>query len=290
MLERARPAGRRPGCSSTSPCFVEDRTPSASSTRSSAPTSALGEVQARPGSGQDLLRPRRRRLSAVLRDLPVDGHRPRPQSTSGSWSGGPAEPRADRRRRRPEDKTLFAGRRRRPQRLDQRPRAQPRPARRPARPGRRRARRLDLLLAPALARSTSTQRARRARRRARCAGWRSPSRSSTRSRRSRAALNEGETAIAAELDANGRALEDRAHSPRTRNPAVRERVDGAHRRRTRSRAEPVRRCAARPSTRGSACRCSRPRRSAPSRRPPRSARRARELAPGRDRRGRVPAT
>ncbi|MGH2979610.1 MAG: 5-methyltetrahydropteroyltriglutamate--homocysteine S-methyltransferase [Solirubrobacterales bacterium] len=37
-------------------------------------------------------------------------------------------------------------------------------------------------------------------------------------------LNEGREAISAELDANAKALEDRRNSPRTRNPAVRERL------------------------------------------------------------------
>ena len=45
-------------------------------------------------------------------------------------------------------------------------------------------------------------------------------------------LGEGREAIAAELDANDRALEDRRISQRTRNPAVRERVGGARRTRT----------------------------------------------------------
>ena len=64
-----------------------------------------------------------------------------------------------------------------------------------------------------------------------------------------------------------------SNSPRTRNPQVRERlaqVTDADA----SRAERVRRRAATRSTSGSGCRCSRPRRSAPSRRPRRSARRA----------------
>jgi 5-methyltetrahydropteroyltriglutamate--homocysteine methyltransferase len=38
------------------------------------------------------------------------------------------------------------------------------------------------------------------------------------------ALNEGRDAISAELEANGKALEDRRNSPRTRNPKVRERL------------------------------------------------------------------
>ena len=146
----------------------------------------------------------------------------------------------------------------------------------PARPLPATARRLDvcsLLHSPVDMR----QRAPDARRRVRSAGWRSPCRSSTRWRRSRAGLDEGREAIAGELDANDRALEDRRNSPRTRNPEVRERsrrsTDADARR-----AEPVRGRAARPSTSASACRCSRPRRSAPSRRRPRSARRARGCA------------
>ena len=39
------------------------------------------------------------------------------------------------------------------------------------------------------------------------------------------AVNEGEDAVSGALDANRKALEDRERSPRTRNPAVRERVD-----------------------------------------------------------------
>ena len=90
-------------------------------------------------------------------------------------------------------------------------------------------------------------------------------------------LGEGREAIAAELDANDRALEDRRISQRTRNPGG-ARAGGGADRRGRPPPEPVRgppRGSARPPP---ACRSSRPRRSAPTPRPRRSARRAPRFA------------
>ena len=74
-------------------------------------------------------------------------------------------------------------------------------------------------------------------------------------------LGEGRAAIAAELDANDRALEDRRNSHRTRNPAVRDRVAAlTDQDATRQSPFEVRREAQRA---GWGCRCSRPRRSGP---------------------------
>ena len=159
---------------------------------------------------QDLLRPRRRRLRRAPRPA-RRGHRARPPSR-------PPERRADRQRTAGlEDQCAVRRDRRRAQRVDQRARAQPRPARRAPRP----------------LRASSSSRPR-----ARCCTRRStsmPSRPPTprrraalldgvreaegrRGGRARQGLGEGREAIAAELDANDRALETVASSHRTRNP------------------------------------------------------------------------
>ena len=93
-------------------------------------------------------------------------------------------------------------------------------------------------------------------------------------------LAEGREAIADELDANDRALDSRRDSHRTRNPRC-ERGSRRWTRSTTSRDEPVRGAPAGAARPASACPAlPRRRRSAPSRRPTRSARRAPKLRKG----------
>ena len=266
VIERARRARRRLGAARRA---LPRRGPHRAGARRAAgtPTRRSGEADERPA----LLRRRPTSTTSATRSAGAARAAGRRRSASTSCAG------REQRRRSPAmagARRQDAGRRRRrrPQRLAQRPRRRLDQLRAvlglAGRAGRRRppARcctcRYDLDAEP------------RPRRRAALAGWRSPSRRSTRSSRSAAALARRRATPIAAGSRTPPALADRPHAS-TRSDAgcalALSPADARRAERAPSRAAPR-------SAQRSACRCCRPPRSARSRRPPRSAGPARSSA------------